>query len=260
VNCQRLMELFSTWHPVLDCELVRNGMLRFATPFCYPDGSKIDLFIGTEDDLFGNVILTDLGQTTAFLEDMQIKAFGSKRRRGLVADICDSLGVQRDGGQFMIRLQAHQHDQVPDATIRLSQACIRVADLIMTQRLQTHNSFFEELENFMVRRQLPHEPGVSLPGRFGEEVKIDYHVQGRTQSSLMETLSTTTGASAHALATETFRRWFDLAPRQSEHQFVTVYDSTPNMFRPDDLARLNEFSLVLGFPHDESRLYEALAA
>lgn len=260
MNCAQLKELLRSYDPVLSCETVRNGMLRFATPFRYPDGSHIDLFIGQAEDLFKDFVLTDLGQTTAFLLDMQLKPLGSKRRRGLVGDICETLGVERDGGQFTIRVHQNQMDQVPEAILRLAQACIRVSDLIMTQRLQVNNTFFEELDNFIERTQLPHESGISLPGRFGEEVKIDYEVRGPTTLSLVEAISTTTGTTAHTLATETFRRWYDLEPRQKEYQFITVYDATPNMFRLDDLARLSEFSRVIGFPSEESLLYEALAA
>ena len=67
-------------------------------------------------------------------------------------------------------------------------------------------------------------------------------------------------AAAHDLCNEIFRRWYDLEHEQARHTFVTVYDTTNNAVREEDLLRLGEKSLVLGYPAQARQLTDVLAA
>ena len=67
-------------------------------------------------------------------------------------------------------------------------------------------------------------------------------------------------ADAHGLCNEIFRRWYDLEHEQARHTFVTVYDTTNNAVREEDLLRLGEKSLVLGYPAQARQLIDVLAA
>ena len=62
---------------VQQCDVVASGALRMLTPFQYPDGSQIDLFIEETKPLLGARILSDLGQTTSYLLDLQVKPWAS---------------------------------------------------------------------------------------------------------------------------------------------------------------------------------------
>ncbi len=260
MDCDHILQAAKTFPLVLSCAVIRNGMLRLETPFHYPNGASIDVFVGTLENLFTPIIVTDFGQTTAYLLDMQIKHWQTARRRQIVADICRTLQVEQDGGQFVVRLAQHQLPELSAAIVRLAEACIRVADLSFTQRLRSPVMFRDEMEEFVDAAGVAYETGVTLPGQFGKPVPVDYRVRGRTVVSLVQTLSTANTAAAHGLANEVFRRWYDLSPHRVDNQFLTIYDSTNDVFRSDDLDRLGSLSTVFAFPAQSDAVREALAA
>jgi hypothetical protein len=258
LNCESLQSIVKSFSLVEACDVIKSGAIRIATPFYYPNGSQIDLFIQPTNDLFGNVILTDLGQTADYVADMQFNLWATKKRRTLLDDICNALDVAQSDGSFYIRIASQEIKDLPQAIVRLAQACIRATDLIFTQRLQNSGTFQEEVEEFLASHQLPYEPDLELTGRYQNVVNVDFKVQGRRISSLVETLSTR--ANTHVVATEVFRRWYDLEPYRMAHQFMTIYDEAAGNYKDDDLKRLSEYSAVFGFPKEQEQIYEALAA
>lgn len=251
---RRMVEGFSL---VKACDTVQNGMLRIATPFQYADGSNVDLFL--EADLSQELTLTDMGQTIAYLLDMHVKPWSSKRREQAVADICESLEIQKKGAQLYTLIPADDPAAFTNAIVRLSQACIRVAELALTQKFRMVSAFREDLEEFIATIDVPYETPFRVLGRFGE-VELDFKTQGRTSSSLILTLSTQNNAAAHGLCNEVFRRWYDLSEKRCEFTFLTTFDTNTDVFRDDDLSRLREVSTVFGFPAEADSIQDALAA
>jgi len=260
INCENLREFVRGFSLVHSCDVVGNGMLRIATPFKYPNGSQIDLFLKRTAPLFPSYVLTDYGQTADYLMDMQVKLWATKKRRLLLDDICSSLDVEHHAGQLEIPLEVDTLPDLSHAIVRLAQACIRVADLAFTQRLQLAGTFQEEVEEYIASTNLLYEPEITLIGTYGKEVKVDFLVHGKKVTSLIQTLSTPSPASAHVASLEVFRRWYDLAPHRTTNQFITLYDTTNRVFRDDDLSRLHDLSVVLGFPDQEEQFKEAIAA
>ena len=260
ITCENLRRIVQGFSLVQACDIVGNDMLRIATPFKYPNGSQIDLFLRRAAPLFPSYILSDYGQTADYLADMQIKLWATKKRRLLLEDICSSLEVEQNAGQLEILLEENALTELSDAIVRLAQACIRVTDLAFTQRLQLAGTFQEEVEEYIASTNLPYEPEITLIGVYGKEVKVDFRVQGKKVTSLVQTLSTVSPANAHVASIEVFRRWYDLAPHRALNQFITLYDTTTRIFRDDDINRLSDLSLLLGFPDEAERFKEAIAA
>jgi hypothetical protein len=260
INCNNISEFVHGFSLVEQCDTVSNGMLRFATPFSYPNGSQIDLFLSPTKPLFGEYILSDYGLTSDYLQDLHVKPWATKKRRLLIEDICRNLGVEQHSGVFQIGLSPKELSSLSQAIVRLSQVCIRVADLAFTQRLQIAGTFQDEVEEFIAVSDFPYEPDVELVGALGQVVKVDFRVRGQKVTSLIQTLSTRNPANAHPISNEVFRRWYDLRPHLHHNQFVTIYDASSGIFREDDLARLADFSAVLGYPDDQEQIQEALAA
>jgi hypothetical protein len=240
------------------CDDIRNGMLRLATPFQYPNGAGVDLFLGTKPELFDKWVLTDLGQTTAWLLDLNLKLWTTEKRKQIVADICNGLDVTQDGGQFQLVLADMK--QLPDAMVRLSQACLRVADLAFTQRLRVASEFNEDFEEFLDLADASYLQDFSIQGQFGKIVKVNFKVKGHRSETLVQTLSTPSRVASHNMSTEAFVRWHDLQPHRSHFQFLTIYDTTNDSFRDDDLARLNNISLLMGYPAQEQDIKAVLAS
>lgn len=111
---------------VEDYDTVRDGSFRLATPFRYPDGSHIDVFLKAGGTGFDGFELSDKGQTVAYLLDLHVNPWSSQRCKQGVSDICTTLGVEQEGGVFRIRLSTGKMNDLPDAILRLGQACVRI--------------------------------------------------------------------------------------------------------------------------------------
>jgi hypothetical protein len=259
-DCSNIRSIISDVCLITACDQVRDGSLRLATPFRYPDGSQIDVFLKASGDLFEGFELSDKGQTTAYLLDLHVKPWTSQKRKQTLADICATLGVEQDGGAFLIKLRKEEMKDLPDAMLRLAQVCIRVADLAYTQRLRSPAALTEDFEEFIVTLDRPYQTGVKIPGQYGKEVPFDFLIEGQRMRSLVQILSTANRFAAHTLSNEAFAHWYDITPSRNEYQCLTVYDTSNDVFREEDLKRLESVSNIVGFPAESDRLNLSLAA
>jgi hypothetical protein len=241
-------------------DTVRDGSLRLATPFCYPDGSNIDVFVRSNGELLETFEISDKGQTMAYLLDLHVKPWTSQKRKQTLADICKTLGVEQVGGAFQVILRKEELRALPDAIIRLGQVCIRVADMAYTQRLRTPASLTEDFEEFLVSLDRPYQTGVLIPGQYGKGVEFNFCVEGHRTKSLVQILSTANRFAAHSLSLEAFARWSDIAQLRPHYQCLSVFDTTNDVFREEDLKRLATVSEIVGFPAESERLNLSLAA
>lgn len=261
MNCEQLGQLIGGFSLVTHCDVVRNNALRIATPFRYPNGSQIDLFVQEQSDQRARYVLSDFGQTTEYLLDISVKPWSTKRRQQIISDICHILAIEQEGGQLQITLSEDEMPLFPEALVRLAQACIRMSDLVNTQKLQPTRTFNDEFEEYIGSAiELPYEPNYTLRGIYNNEVKVDYFVTGRHVKSLVQTLATPNPVAAHAVANEMFRRWYDLGNHRTEFSFLSVYNSDTTVAKEDDLARLGDLSTVFAFPAQVDELEHALAA
>lgn len=259
LSCDQLHNAVTSISLVEKCDRIKNGMLRLATPFKYPDGSQIDVFLGAEGDLFDGLYLTDLGQTTASLLDMHIKAQSTKKRKTIVTDVCNMLGVIQVGGEFRVNLE--NIDAMPGAIVRLAQACIRVSDLMFTQRMVMPGGFKDDVEELISSLNVPYEYDPVRTGQFNNQVVLDFATHGTRVESLIMTISGGVSGPSHIGATEVFSRWYDLANLHSSNQFISVIDSTyAGAFREEDIGRLTTVSTVLSLPDQAEEFKQAIAA
>jgi len=86
---------------------------------------------------------------------------------------------------------------------------------------------------------------------------VDYLVHGARAKSAVLTWSSGSPGGAHTRANEVLARWVDL--RESGENRVTVYDDERDIFRNEDITRLEEFSDVIP-ASDRDRVRDAVAA
>lgn len=111
----------------------RSGPVRIETAFLYPDGASIDLFVVEAYDPFPTIELSDLGQTMAWLLDVQVKPWLSRKRQAFIDDALRLYGVHQRGAQLVRPLDGRLDEPIA-AIVLLGQACVRVADLVFTKR------------------------------------------------------------------------------------------------------------------------------
>jgi len=238
-------------------DLVRKGAVRLETAFLYPDGSSVDVFVQEETPLFKKPKLSDFGRTTAWLLDVQVKPWLSKKRQRFVEDALRIYGVQQAGGALELSIESL--NQLIDGIVKLGQACVRVADLTYTRRSSLQTGISEELEEFLSDADLLFEPNTELVGRRGTPVRVDFLVKGSTHQSALLALASGNTSQAHIAANEIFRRWYDLDVPERQEQKVTVFDDRFDVYRDEDLNRLRDLSDVVALS-DRQTLRDLLAA
>jgi hypothetical protein len=228
-------------------DVVPRGHLRLETKFLYPDRSSVDVFVVNDAQqqlVAGSPVLSDLGQTTAWLADVQVRPWQSKKRQRFLEDAIYVLGVRQNGGALETEF-APNHQDLEDAVIRLGQACVRVADLSFTRRSSLAVTATDEVEELISDADLAYQANASLRGRHGNIVVVDFLVEGRRRKSAVLTLAAQSAATAHTVANEVFRKHYDLDTPQRGEQRVTVLDDRVDVYRSEDIDRLRDVCEVV---------------
>ncbi len=256
LNIEQARDLLRCVSLVRDVDVLPSGHFRLETPFKYPDGSSIDVFIAPPN-LLPEVRLTDLGQTAAWLLNLQVKPWLSKKRQAFVEDALRTFDVRQSGGELVLQLASPT--DLPDGVMRLAQACLRVADLTFTRRSSLQSAFGEEIEEILDDAELSYTPNPEIAGRYGNVVRVDFSVEGRRTRSFVLTLASQNPSAAHSISNEIFRKWYDLDVPERPEQRVTVFDDRSSAYRDEDLKRLEGISTVLPFS-DRNAVRDVLAA
>lgn len=245
-------------------DLVPKGHIRIMTGLLYPDGASIDVFVVKEPSVnpagmtpAEQVRLSDLGQTTAWLLDVGVRPWLSKKRQAFIEDVLRLHEVEQNGGELLLHLKPG--DDLTVGILRLAQACIRVADLTFTRRASLQSPFSDDVEEVLADAELRFEVGSELVGRKGNPVRVDYLVTGQTRRSAVLALSALNAQSAHNSANEIFRKWYDLEVPGRDLNNVTIFDDRQPFHRGDDLDRLQDYSTVIPFS-EKTTLVSLLAA
>ena len=94
-----------------------NGLVRIRTPYLYPDGDVIDLYLKPETQT-----LTDLGETLRWLDMQTVSQTLSKKQEFFLQDIQITHGVELFNGMLVVRGE----NNLSEAITRLAQAAIMV--------------------------------------------------------------------------------------------------------------------------------------
>ena len=121
--------------PLFECSAIR-GYIQVRTPFLYPDGDFIDLYLNNSDQ--GVTTVSDFGETIRWLSSNTLSAKRSPKQLGLISDISQTHGVEFFRGTLKAR--STEPSLLADAITRVSQAALRVSDLIFTSRLRAVES------------------------------------------------------------------------------------------------------------------------
>lgn len=127
MNCEKISRLVKKFSLIRQCDRLKNGTLRMATVFQYPNGGFIDVFLADSSDFASKYVLCDAGQTYNYLLDMNITWKGMKRKK-IIDDVCCALKVQEINGEFVVPLATMEN--IPDGIIKLVQCSIRVVDIV----------------------------------------------------------------------------------------------------------------------------------
>ena len=105
-------------------ETLEEGFTRIATPFLLPDNDVVALYYRKEG---AAMLVTDLGETLAWLRSQQTGLHLPESVLGWIADTCSSLGIEQDRGTLMLHVAVPE--KVADSLLSLAQGIVRIAGL-----------------------------------------------------------------------------------------------------------------------------------
>jgi hypothetical protein len=226
-----------------------------STPFAYPNGDFIDVFLENSGDMFQSLLLSDYGQTGIYLHNSQVEMEASKRRRQLVEDMAAELGVSLHKGQLQVELPPSENPNLSDAIFRLSQACVKIADLAYHARLASVLPLKEEVWDYLKDGFGVIKRDEMITGKYGRDIKVDFSVRAANTSYLL-TLAARSAASLHARSNEIYSKWTSI---QESAQLITVIDPRSiNGIRGDDKKRLEAHSHIVVYPDGRDQMGDLL--
>jgi hypothetical protein len=231
-----------------------DRFVRIRTPFQYPDGDVIDLFVLSDD---GSRTITDLGETTGWLRMQSISTTRSMKQKRLIEDVCQSHGIELFKGMLLLR--GNESASLADGVIRLSQSAIRVADLWFTFRSRSVEILTDEVADYLATKEIPFDRAEKLVGRSGKPWSVDFHTRTARRSSLVQVLTTGSRNAARQNVEHVLAGWHDLNLLKTGSQplhFVSLFDDTVDVWGPDDFKLVDDVSFVARWSRpDELELF-----
>jgi hypothetical protein len=239
------VDLCKSFHGALSqlfvCE-EREGYHRIRTPYLYPDGDNIDLFLRTQGDV---VTVSDFGETTRWLRMQTTSPKRSPKQQALIEDTCLTHGVEFYKG--MLQARCRPGDNLAAVSTRVAQAALRVSDLWFTYRTRAVESVTQEVADFLIEVKLPFEMSQKLVGRSGRAWTPDFHVRAPGRSSLMYVLSTGSRSAARGVVNHVHTAFYDLnqlAAGPEALRFVSLFDDTVDVWSTEEFRLAEQLSTV----------------
>lgn len=240
MNCEELREKALTTLPILFSCQEENGRLRIATPYLYPDGDYIDLYL-VETPI--GLYLTDLAETMGHLADHEISPQQSPKRSKIIKDILLTQGVELFRGE--LRTPLEDWDKTAWLVTRLSQAVVQISDLVFSLRLSALTTFKEEVEEYWIESQIPYDVDYSVIGGSGESYTIDFYISIPRRGWLVETLSSQSRSYANTLVSRVIRTWHDLHRVDGRYGYLSLIDDSTEVWKPEWFDQLADFSEIV---------------
>ncbi len=227
---------------LFECSETPRGFVRVRTPFFYPDGGVIDLFVIRRD---GRLDVTDFGEALGWLRLQTPSGRRSPKQDSLVQDVCLTLGVELFKGQLVMRCKAP--DDLAVAVMRLGQAAVRVGDLWFTTRTRSVESTSDEIAELLAENVIPFERGVKLAGRSGRSWTVDFQTRTPGRTALISVLSSGSKAAARRVTEHVVAAWYDLSHLHvggAQLSFVSLFDDTADVWTDEELKLVEGLSEV----------------
>lgn len=240
MNVRELCEALEKPLRLFECSEAPGG-IRVRTPFLYPDGDYIDVFVVERD---GGLEVTDYGEALGWLQ-MQLRNDQlSPKQRRLLDDVCLTLGVERFQGQLLRRVR---EEALADAVVAVAQAALRVADLWFTTRIRSVESTADEVNDWLLEREIPFERGVTQLGRSGRTWTVDFVTRTPKRTAFVFVLSAGARSAARRVTERVLASLYDLTHLSivsPELRFVSLFDDTEDVWQEEDFKLLEELSSV----------------
>lgn len=216
---------------------------RVRTPFLYPDGGVVDLFV--RPNASGGGVVSDLGESAAWLRMQTASIRRSPKQSSLIEDAARTVGVERFKGALMARFDTDR--SLADAIQRVGLAAVRVSDIWFTFRTRAVESINDEVADALTERGIAFDRGERRSGRSGRAWPVDFHVVTPERSSLVMVAATGNRSAAQRVTEHIVATWYDLnhltvGPQGT--RAVTLVDDTSDVWTDENLNLMGSLSTL----------------
>lgn len=223
MNCSSLADMVRE-APMAGLRCRQDGdYLRVETPFRYPDGGTVELFV---EQRGAQLIVSDMGEAFRFLAKGGIDPLRSPVRQRAIDLAAKLAGATLDRGVLELSVQA-SHELLP-AIFRIGQALTRVADLSLLVKGALTSTFSDAVEEFLKANTHGVEitRGATIHGSATTH-QVDILARSVKGIAVIESLSAVTPTGANAQTAFTIQKFADISAlgANAPERFAVLDDS-----------------------------------
>lgn len=106
-------------------QIPHSGLLRIPTPFQYPDGGIVDIFVEPRPNAEGEYEVSDMGDAWLFLSIHTPEEEPSPLQISLADEIRSTIGVEEEHG--LLKAKAASREHIAAAVLKIAQATCQIS-------------------------------------------------------------------------------------------------------------------------------------
>ena len=235
--------------PLFVCSPAPHQGVRVRTPLLYPDGGVVDVFVIEQGSGY---TITDFGDAFGWLGHQSISEQRSPKQQMLIEDVCQTLRIGTSNGQLV--LPSVTGEALGEAVLRVAQAVVRVSDLWFTLRSHSFGNTADEVDEWLREKKIPFERQVRKQGRSTQNWTLDFETYLDSRRSLVFLLTTGSRGTVRRLTEHVLAGCVDLSHlkvNEPNLAFVSLFDDTEDVWRPEDFSLLEEHSAIARWSHPD---------
>lgn len=243
LSCTEIREYINnSVSSLFKCNQTTGNFLSITTPFSYPDGDEIELFIEFRNNYF---ILSDMGETLRYLDTYLLEVTSTQKRRGIVNDLIKSNNLLFDKGKVYAVIK--NSENILDAIFNMSQAIIRLSDLLFTMKGQSLAAFEEEFKAYLEDNHFVYEEDYSVETST-HQYTFDFAIEKQNGVGLIKLMNAPKKPSQKPNISRIVQTWFDISTSFPDkypiYNRITILDDTMYYWNTADYKLIEKLSVV----------------
>jgi hypothetical protein len=241
MNCSMISEfLDSPFSTLFKCKKI-NEYLSISTPFFYPDGDVLEVFLNERS---GKIVLSDIGETLRFLSSYDLEVKNSTKRQRIIDNVTQLSNVKFFRGVFYKPISTI--DEIPGAIFDLSQCIIRTCDLLYTIKGSSRAAFVEEVKDFLDFKKFKFEENFTVETDSANTYQIDLAVETGNHLRLVELMNPPAQYTHRPKTDHIVKMWADIESFSDydKSDRITLLDDSNYSWRKSDTMLIEKFSII----------------
>jgi len=249
ILCTKISDTVGQFFPCKE----KGDFTVLQTPFLYPDGDCISLYVESKQD--GTLTVSDFGETVRWLRSNTQALKRTPRQNLIIHDICLTHDVGFVNG--VLQVAGLREPEVPETVFRVSQAVIRVSDIWLTFRNRTIQSTTEDVSGYFDEKSIEYERNKKETGMSGRTWTVDFYSKTTQKNSFISILSSGSRQAAKSSVDHVFACFYDIRSAHDDsqtHSQISLMDDTNDVWEESDFKLLSQVSDVAFWSEPEKIL------